>query len=244
VRPDPADLVTDTLLRDLAAKGFLTDDDIAILEAWHPQRPGDDAKPSLAMGPRPPASLGLPDNWQGPGSPLAEVFPTEPGYRNRMAAGSPIRVNVGYSWEETVDSQGNTWLPDQIFERGRYGYIGNSQLRRSRQVRTSVDIQQTKNDEIYRTGRTQLTHYLFTVPGGTYDVVLHFAHLVEGKLWHPTIEVTIEGKTVLRDLSARDLERRQAESRRFERITIADGVLDIELTQSELALCGVEIFRR
>ena len=144
----------------------------------------------------------------------------------------------------TVDRQGNTWLPDQIFERGGYGYIGDSLLRRPRQVLDDVDIQQTQNDEIYRTGRTQLTHYLISVPNGMYDVMLHFAHLVEGRLWNPTIDVKIEEKAVLQRLSADSLKRLHGASRRFKRIVVADGVLDIGLTQSDLALCGVEIFRR
>lgn len=244
VHPDPAQLVTDDLLKDLMDKGFLTGNDMALLEAWHPLRTDDHSKPSLPMAPLSPASLGLPEDWQGPGSPLAEMLPAEPEYRNRIALDSPLRINVGYSWERTIDYQGNIWLPDQIFKLGEYGYIGFSQLRRPRQVLSSVDIGETHNDEIYRTGRTQLTRYLITVPDGTYDVVLHFAHLVEGKLWHPTIDVKIEEDTVLRGLSAEDLDRLHAMNRRFEHNAVTDGVLDIELTPSDLALCGVEIFRR
>lgn len=244
VHPDPAELVTDDLLKDLVAKGFLTGEDMALLAAWHPRRMVAAVESSLPMAPCSPALLGLPEDWQGPGSPLADALAAKPEYRNRMAAGSPIRINVGYTWEETIDRQGNTWLPDQIFERGGYGYIGDSLLGRPRQVLGDVDIHETQNDEIYRTGRTQLTHYLITVPDGTYDVVLHFAHLVQGRLWQPTVDIKIERKTVLQGLSTDGLERLHAASRRFERIAVADGLLDIELTQSDIALCGVEIFRR
>jgi hypothetical protein len=244
VHPDPAELVTDSLLKDLAARGFLTDDDVALLKAWHPHRRDDNAVSPLPMGPRSPTSLGLPEDWRGPGSPIAGVLSAEPGYRNRTASRFPLRINVGYVWEETVDRQGNTWLPDQIFERGGYGYIGESQLYRPQQVLSSVDIRGTQDDEIYRTGRTQLTRFLITVPDGAYDVVLHFAHLLEGRLWHPAIDVAIEGKTVLQGFSAEDLERLHVATRRFQQITVADGLLDIDLTPSDLALCGIEVFHR
>jgi len=97
--------------------------------------------------------------------------------------------------------------------------------------------------KIFRAGRTQLTRYLVAVPNGEYDIVLHFANFVAGKLWHPTVDVRIEGATVVRGFDARQLGRLSATSRRCESVRVTDGVLDVELTQSDLALCGVEIVR-
>jgi hypothetical protein len=135
------------------------------------------------------------------------------------------------------------WLADQIYGQGTYGYIGNSQLRRPRQVAPEVEIENTDDDEVYRTGRTQLTHYLAALPNSTYSVVLHFAHLMEGKLWHPAIDVRMEGRTVVRGLDARQIGRLSAARRRCDAVRVTDGVLDIELTPSDVALSGVEIVR-
>jgi hypothetical protein len=241
VTPDSGQLVTDALLADMEGKGFLAPNDVALLKAWHPIQAGDYVEGALAMGPLSPASLGLPEDWQGPGSPLADVLPTGRRYGSRSVRGSPIRINVGYSWGKIVDSQGYTWLPDQIYEPGTYGYIGQSQLRRPQQMLPSVDIQGTTNDELFRTGRTQLARYLVAVPNGTYDVGLHFACLIKGRLWHPTIDVRVEGETVVDGLDARQLGRLSATSQRCKSVQVADGALDVELSQSDVALCGVEI---
>ncbi|MHC4403981.1 MAG: malectin domain-containing carbohydrate-binding protein [Planctomycetota bacterium] len=107
-----------------------------------------------------------------------------------------------------------------------------------------VDIQGTTNDELFRTGRTQLARYLVAVPNGRYDVVLHFACLIDGRLWHPTIDVRIEGETIVDGLDARQLGRLSATSHRCESVQVTDGALGIELSQSDVALCGVEIVRQ
>ena len=239
----PVKLVTSALLDDLKAKGFLTSEDVTLLKAWHPSRTDEYAEGTLAMGPLGPVSLSLPEDWQGPGAPQSEVLPAQRRYGNRAVSDFPIRINVGYSWGEIVDSEGNTWLPDQIHVSGTYGYIGSSQVRRPQQVLTNVEIEDTENDEVYRTGRIQLTRYFVAVPDGTYDIVLHFACLTDGKLWHPTIDVKIEEETVVAGLHAGPLGRLTATSQRCESVRVNDGVLDVELTQSDMALCGIEIVR-
>lgn len=195
VHPDPASLVSDELLEDLNAKGFLTQEEQELLKVWR----SDDAVKNTTSGL---ASMHLPAEWKSPGSPLADLLPEKPRYLNRQASGTHIRINVGYIWGEVVDSEGNIWLPDQIFEENSYGFIGED---RESQVMPAVEIKNTDNQEIYRTGRTRVSHYIATVPNGTYDVILHFCNFAQEKLWVQDMDVQIEGQTVLSGLKADDM---------------------------------------
>jgi len=223
IEPDPVSLVTDEVLEDLTNKGFLTLDEQKLLKAW---RCDDEA---VKMEMPAPASMSMPTGWEGPGSPRATLLPENPRYLNRRTAGPHIRINVGYLWGEVIDPVGNVWLPDQIFEESTYGYIGEGRLQ---QLMPTVDISNTENDEIYRTGRTRVSHYVVTVPDGTYDVVLHFCNTVqETKWWVPDMDVQIQGQPVLSGLAANEIGKFTALRKKFLGIQAEDGQIEISLCQ-------------
>lgn len=112
------------------------------------------------------------------------------------AGGLPIqssyRVNVG-SDKAYVDSQGQTWLPDQNFNYGaaNYGFIksepGGTLYRGSKAAVAGAD------PEIYRSERHRHFGHGFKVPEGTYSVRIHYAEMFKHR---PDQDVTDSGVMV------------------------------------------------
>jgi gluconolactonase len=78
-----------------------------------------------------------------------------------------VRINVGSS-EAFTDAKGNEWLPDQGFE-------GGDVIERA-----GLDIENTENDELYRSERYSMESFSYEEPNGKYEVKLHFAETFEG----------------------------------------------------------------
>ena len=103
-----------------------------------------------------------------------------------------IYVNAGAD-SAYLDTSGNLWYGDQAFVPGSWGFVGGTPYFKD------VSIQNTEDDDLYKTERYGDFSYIFTVPNGTYNVVLYFAEI----FWHDPgkriFSVKINGQQVMTD---------------------------------------------
>jgi len=131
-----------------------------------------------------------------------------------------IRINSGSEFGYT-DPQGNSWFADKTYKEGGFGNVGGGLAHRG-----PIEITGTDNHEIYRSELWGQSAYRVTLANGNYLVRLHWAETYGA---NRKFDVTIEGKTVLKDLNP--LKEAGGRSKAFFReftIEVADGVLDIE----------------
>jgi beta-galactosidase len=88
-----------------------------------------------------------------------------------------------------VDGKGEWWQPDQSYTKGGWGSIGGKTFRIENNGRlpygTDKNIIGTENDPVYQTQQTGIRQYRLDVPPGKYEVRLHFAELLGGKVKIP-----------------------------------------------------------
>ncbi len=89
------------------------------------------------------------------------------GHRYAAADSGVVRIRAGSS-EPLTDPDGNVWLAEEGFEGGQTI------------SRTGLEIENTENDELYRSEQYSMTSYSRDVPNGKYQVKLHFAETYEG----------------------------------------------------------------
>ena len=77
-----------------------------------------------------------------------------------------IAVNLGSSCYYQSDKSALTWLPDQPYSEGGWGYIGG------KPVQTQTEIHLTADGPLYQTMRDGMEAYRFDVPNGRYEVEL------------------------------------------------------------------------
>lgn len=113
-------------------------------------------------------------NWQGKQvqDALRLKFKTIPAHLNAQnIEGVELAINVGSNCFFTSDESNLTWVPDQAYTEGGWGYLGGKE--RSSQT----EIKNTTDGPLYQTQRTDLEGYRFDVPQGTYEVELLLADL-------------------------------------------------------------------
>ena len=89
-----------------------------------------------------------------------------------------LAVNVGSNCFFIDPVNNTTWLPDQEYKSGSFGYIGGEIFRTSeKRIGHQSEVNQTPNVPLYQTFRYGLTDYKFDVSDGEYEVELHFADL-------------------------------------------------------------------
>jgi beta-galactosidase len=75
-----------------------------------------------------------------------------------------------------------TWIPEQEYKQGSWGYIGGKVYAMKGNTRMSFgstkNIPGTDLDPIYQTLRTGIEQFKFDVPDGEYEITLHFAELL------------------------------------------------------------------
>lgn len=136
------------------------------------------------------------------------------------AAPGTVRIRVGDPANYT-DSNGNIWLGDRGFADGEI-------LSRAGDLK----IENTKDQDLYRSERYGMTSFSYPLPNGKYTVRLHFAETFEG-IGGPGERVfsfEVEGK-VFKDfdvwVKAGGAQRAYIETVNVE---ITDGKLDIKFT--------------
>lgn len=82
-----------------------------------------------------------------------------------------LAVNAGSRCFFTSDESGLTWLPDQPYTPGGWGYIGG------REEATKTEIHNTADGPLFQTLRKDIEGYRFDLPAGTYEVELLFSDI-------------------------------------------------------------------
>ncbi len=82
-----------------------------------------------------------------------------------------IAINVGSHCYYQSAKSGKTWVPDQAYESGSWGYVGGSP------VSTQTEVQLTDDGALYQTMREGIEAYRFDVPQGRYELELLFTDL-------------------------------------------------------------------
>jgi len=171
-----------------------------------------------------------------------------------------ILVNVGTHVNFTDEKTGETWISDQEYNEGNFGYVGGSvyQKNSSKFQGTASDIQGTENDPLFQTMRKGIEAYKFDVEKGKYRITLLFAepefnaseeniyNLSEAEKKKTTdlrsFNVKINGKTLSRDLNlARDYGRLQAVEISYEIKTDAEIEIEFEENSGKALLSGVKL---
>ena len=89
-----------------------------------------------------------------------------------------LAVNVGSNCFFTDPINNITWLPDQPYKSGSFGYVGGEIFRAGEgKIGHQSEVNQTRNVPLYQTFRYGLSDYRFDVADGEYEVELHFADL-------------------------------------------------------------------
>lgn len=82
-----------------------------------------------------------------------------------------IAINVGSECFYTDPLSNLTWVPDQPYSPGSWGYVGNNSTQRL----TRTEIKGTANGPLFQSSRNDFDAYRFDLPAGTYEVELSFA---------------------------------------------------------------------
>jgi beta-galactosidase len=87
------------------------------------------------------------------------------------------------------EKNAQTWIPEQAYKPGAWGYLGGTVYAMKGNTRmsfgTTKDILGTDLDPVYQTQRKGIEQFKFDVPDGDYEITLHFAELLS-----PTKKVT------------------------------------------------------
>ena len=82
-----------------------------------------------------------------------------------------LAVNVGSQCFYTSDESQLTWLPDQPYKEGSWGFIGG------KEQGTQTEIRNTADGPLFQTLRTDIEGYRFDAPKGVYEVELLFTDI-------------------------------------------------------------------
>lgn len=86
-----------------------------------------------------------------------------------------LAVNVGSNCFFTSDESNLTWLPDQPYTQGSWGYVGG------KAHSTQTEIVNTADGPLFQTLRNEIEGYRFDVPQGSYELELLFADVSQPK---------------------------------------------------------------
>ncbi|MBQ8521834.1 MAG: DUF4982 domain-containing protein [Bacteroides sp.] len=92
-----------------------------------------------------------------------------------MAGDMELAVNVGSNCFFTSDDSQLTWIPDQAYTPGSWGYIGG------KEQSTQTEIKLTPDGPLYQTMRAGIEGYRFDAPEGYYEIELLFADIFQPK---------------------------------------------------------------
>ena len=135
--------------------------------------------------------------------------------------GDTIKINTG-------GGQSGDFLQDQIWGPDKeYGHVaGNFQF-----VSDDVDIQNTDNDDIYRSSLNRVALYKIRVKPGIYSLVLSFSENHYDNSGDRVFDIFVEGNLKLDGLDVLDhVPAFSLYNINFDNIEVLDGVLDIHLS--------------
>jgi beta-galactosidase len=114
---------------------------------------------------------------------VAVDFKLLPRYLNNIAQPfSNLNVSLGDARTFVDPLTKEVWLPEQEYRTGSWGYVGGAVFGLNKDQRmpygSSKIISGTANQSIFQTQRVGLSHFIFDVPNGSYEVTMHFAELL------------------------------------------------------------------
>jgi len=135
--------------------------------------------------------------------------------------GDTIKINTG-------GGQIGEFLQDQVWGSDKeYGHLaGNFQF-----VTDAIDIQNTDNDDIYRSSLNRVALYKIRVKPGTYSLTLSFSENHYDNIGDRVFDIFIEGNQVVEGLDVFDNAGAfSLYTINFNNIEVLDGILDIHLS--------------
>ena len=135
--------------------------------------------------------------------------------------GDTIKINTG-------GGQIGEFLQDQVWGSDKeYGHIaGNFQF-----VTDAIDIQNTDNDDIYRSSLNRVALYKIRVKPGTYSLTLSFSENHYDNIGDRVFDIFLEGNQVVEGLDVFDnASAFSLYTINFNNIEVLDGILDIHLS--------------
>ncbi len=153
-------------------------------------------------------------NYTGDNTPSARglcASPADPPYEQRVNCGSVSYTDAGHQ----------VWSADRRYGLGAWGYLDGT-LRSSNSA-----VSGTADDFLYQKYHEKPGEYRFTVPNGTYDVLLKFAEFVARSAGERPMKITIEGAVAESALSVFGQAGSAAALDRTYTATVSDGLLNI-----------------
>lgn len=95
--------------------------------------------------------------------------------------GEELAINVGSNCYFTSDLSNLTWLPDQAYQTGSWGYVGG------KDKSTTSEIENTVDGPIYQTWREGNLEYKIDAPKGDYEVELLMADITKPSAQLPNL---------------------------------------------------------
>jgi beta-galactosidase len=102
--------------------------------------------------------------------------------QNKEIPFTSMNISMGDKRFFFDDKTGQTWIPEQPYKTGSWGYIGGELFTVKGSTRTGYgttkDIIGTELEPIYQTQRIGIQQFRFDVPDGEYELAFHFAELL------------------------------------------------------------------
>ena len=139
-----------------------------------------------------------------------------------------------------MDTQGQTWSPDQAYSTGSFGFIGAAAS-----YAASASALGTADPSLYATLRqAPLLTFKADLPNGNYRLVLHFAEWVASAPGQRLLKVSAEGVDLASNL---DVYQQTGAGRAYTlpaTVTVADGSLDLSVQglSGRAMLAAVEVY--
>ncbi|AOW11479.1 hypothetical protein EM308_17695 [Flavobacterium gilvum] len=108
-----------------------------------------------------------------------------------------IHVNAGSNYSYYDKKNHCTWMVDQPYSRGSWGYTSGKRYRAGSRPASQREISCTADEPLYQTQQIDPGSYRFDVPDGTYEVSLYFAELLseaqmQKSLYNLTADATVD----------------------------------------------------
>ena len=110
-----------------------------------------------------------------------------------LAKGEELAINVGSNCYFISSLSHLTWLPDQAYKAGSWGYIGGENKS------TTSEIESTIDGPIYQTWREGDLEYKIDAPRGEYEVELLMADVTKPATQLPNLLTRSNGETSSKD---------------------------------------------
>lgn len=172
------------------------------------------------------SGIGINAAGGGPPPATSTSTPTATATATYSGGGASLyRVNAGGT--SYTDGLGDTWQADQAWSEGGWGYVGGFTYG------TGTGIKNTTDDTLYQSERwwNGTGTYKFSVPNGSYDVMLRFAEIYQYAFQGSRVfDVKVEGVVLAPNIDlAGTVGLYAASDIIIPGVSVSDGILQIDL---------------